>query len=218
MKISKFSWLGLGVSLAVMGLTACSSNEEATAQNTEQNSQAISTQSVAANTTAEQAAVEPTVEITEHNAAFNGRNVYLRGEMNDYGVQAPYQLRKFEDNKYCTLAPLRSDWSPYRFKFADSKWTKGTNFGYALPPAVIREGSARAQLNPNSRFEELRYEPEVDGIYRFCIEFDNDVPYATVTYIEEGQLTTMDEVIKRLIDGTFGQQHAANRQVQNTVM
>lgn len=212
-RISKLSWLGLGLSFAVMGLTACSSNEESTAQNKSNDSQVIAPQSakadMASNETVESA--EASTEVTEHNAIFNGRNVYLRGEMNDYGVQSPYQLRKFEDNKYCTLAPLRSDWSPYRFKFADAKWSKGTNFGYALPPAVIREGSAKAQLNPNSRFEELRYEPEHDGIYRFCIEFEDDVPYATVTYIEEGRLTTMDEVIKRLIDGTFGQQHAANR-------
>lgn len=208
----KLSWLGLGVSLAVLGLTACSSNEEAAEQS---KAQAVPKQEVTQETPKVEAVnkveqVEEHTEITEHNQVFQGRNVYLRGEMNDYGVQPAYQLRKVEEGKYCTLAPLRSDWSPYRFKFADAKWTKGTNFGYAIPPAILREGSALAQLNPNSRFEELRYEPEHDGIYRFCIEFQNDVPYGSVTFIEEGRLTTMDEVIQKLVTGTLGQQHASN--------
>lgn len=213
-KMLKLSWLGIGVSLAVLGLSACSSNDEAKQVTEEQKP----VQQVATTTEAkvetqpvvESKVKEEAVEITEHNAVFHGRNVYLRGEMNDYGVNSSYQLRKIEEGKYCTLAPLRADWSPYRFKFADAKWTKGTNFGFAVPPAVLREGSALAKLNPESRFEELRYEPEQDGIYRFCIEFQDDVPYVSVTFMEKGKLTTMDEVIERLVSGSLGSQHAAN--------
>lgn len=140
---------------------------------------------------------------TEHPEVFQGRDIYLRGEMNDYGVQSAYRLRKFDENRYCTVAPLRSDWSPYRFKFADEDWSKGTNFGYNSPPGVLREGAGPARLNGKSRFEELRYEPSVDGIYRFCIVIENKVPYATVTRLEDGKLTTMDEVIRREVAAQF---------------
>ena len=138
-----------------------------------------------------------------NNPLFMGRVIYLRGEMNDYGVQRPYRLREFAPNTYCTLAPLRSDWSPYRFKFADDKWTAGTNFGYAVPPAIMREGSSKVLLNPNSRFEEVRYEPLQDGIYRFCIEYEDTVPYVTVTHLIDGKLTSMDEVLKAEIEREF---------------
>lgn len=138
-----------------------------------------------------------------NNPLFMGRVIYLRGEMNDYGVQRPYRLREFAPNTYCTLAPLRSDWSPYRFKFADDKWTAGTNFGYAVPPAIMREGSGKVLLNPSSRFEEVRYEPLQDGIYRFCIVYEDTVPYVTVTHLIDGKLTSMDEVLKAEIEREF---------------
>lgn len=148
---------------------------------------------------------ESKITVNADNEAFGGRNVYLRGEMNDYGIQKPYQLRRFEKDRYCTLAALRADWSPYRFKFADEAWTKGSNFGFAEPPAIIREGSAAVLLNPYSRFEELRYEPAEDGIYRFCIQFEKGQPYAVVERLENGKLTTMDEIIRRESEALFGQ-------------
>lgn len=134
---------------------------------------------------------------------FKGRAIYLRGEMNDFGVQRAYRLRKFNDNQYCALAPLRSDWSPYKFKFADAKWSSGTNYGFASPPGVLRLGSSRALLNGKSRFEELRYEVPKDGIYRFCITVDNDLPYASVSLLEDGKLTTTEELIKAEIEREF---------------
>lgn len=183
--------LVLGIPLAVWTLSACSSSDDSLAE--------AEKADAAKSSLLEQAEAQAL-----HNVLFHGREIYLRGEMNDYGVQSPYRLRQFSEKRYCTLALLRSDWSPYRFKFADAHWTVGTNFGYAVPPAVMREGSARTKLNPNSRFEELRYEPSVDGIYRFCIEYDdNDVPYASVTYLENGKLHTMDELIKSEIERTF---------------
>lgn len=146
---------------------------------------------------------------------FMGREIFLRGEMNDYGVQRPYRLRRFEENTFCTLAALRSDWSPYRFKFADANWSNGTNFGYAVPPAVIRKGAARTMLNPNSRYEELRYELNEDGIYRFCLIYDNDIPYATVTRLENDKLTTMDELIKKEMEKEFAPPPAGSLSADN---
>ena len=48
----------------------------------------------------------------------NDKAIYLRGEMNDYEASETYRLRK-DGHGYCTLATLRSDWAPYKFKFAD---------------------------------------------------------------------------------------------------
>lgn len=229
LNIHKRSWLGLSLSLAaILGVTACSSNEDSSTQ--AQNKVAVTesapanqgTTASASTTTAttsltnstdiddQEVAAEVVVsqtEILDPDDVFLGRKVYLRGEMNDYGVQDAYELKEVEEDTYCTLAPLRADWSPYRFKFADKDWTAGTNFGFAVPPAVMREGSARVQLNPNSRFEEIRYEPAQDGIYRFCIEIEDKVPYASVNFMEESRLTTMKDVIKRGIDRMHAQHY-----------
>lgn len=201
-KVKQLS-LVLGLPLTMLALSACSSSSDETpAPASAQAQSAESYEETGLSTESAQLASKADADALD-NPLFMGRAIYLRGEMNDYSVQRPYRLRKFDDNIYCTIAPLRSDWSPYRFKFADAEWTKGTNFGYALPPAVIREGGGKAMLNPNSRFEELRYEPLQDGIYRFCIEYENEVPFATVTRLEDGKLTTMDEVIKQEIDREF---------------
>lgn len=171
----------LCIPAAILAVSACQSNNSTISQK-------------------DQEIVAQAEDNSFNNEHFQGRDVYLRGEMNDYSIQRSYRLRKFAEDKYCTLAPLRSDWSPYRFKFADALWTDGTNFGYAYPPAVIREGSAKMLLNPSSRFEELRYEPSTDGIYRFCIEYEDDKPFVTVTHLVEGKLTTMDEIIQAEIN------------------
>lgn len=178
----------LGLIPAAMLFTACSSQDDSSSLSKNKGYSELVTK-------AEEGALD--------NPLFRGRAIYLRGEMNDYGVQSAYRLRKFEEDTYCTVAPLRSDWAPYRFKFADAEWSNGTNFGYAEPPAVLRQGSGRARLNPASRFEELRYVPQEDGIYRFCVIYDGSVPYATVTLLEDGKLTTMDEVIKEEINRNF---------------
>ncbi|MDY2798385.1 MAG: hypothetical protein SOV16_04315 [Anaerobiospirillum succiniciproducens] len=178
----------LGIIPAAMLFTACSSQDDSSSLSKNKGYSELVTK-------AEEGALD--------NPLFRGRAIYLRGEMNDYGVQSAYRLRKFEEDTYCTVAPLRSDWAPYRFKFADAEWSNGTNFGYAEPPAVLRQGSGRARLNPTSRFEELRYVPQEDGIYRFCVIYDGSVPYATVTLLEDGKLTTMDEVIKEEINRNF---------------
>ena len=197
---TKNKWLSLGLATilatVVVGLSGCSSSSDDDSKGGE----AAQAEAQAVNVAQTNAEADPLAVDTPY---FKGRVIYLRGEMNDYGVQRPYRLREFEPNLFCTLAPLRSDWSPYRFKFADASWTEGTNFGYAVPPAIIREGSSPALLNPSSRFEELRYEPESDGIYRFCIVYDNDLPYATVARVEDGKLTTIEEVIREEINSQF---------------
>ncbi len=127
-----------------------------------------------------------------------GHNIYLRGEMNDYAVLSSYLLVQHGEDGYCTLAPLRADWSPYRFKFAAADWAAGSNFGFADPPGVLREGSAPVRLNPNSRFEELRYYPKHDGVYRFCISVDDDGQYwGSVTPARDDELSLIDEIFKR---------------------
>lgn len=201
----KKNLIWLGFVPAVLLAAACSSNSETEDTASAQQSKAsIETEKPEIVAKAEEGALD--------NPLFKGRAIYLRGEMNDYGVQSPYRLRKFADDTYCTVAPLRSDWAPYRFKFADASWSNGTNFGYAEPPAVLREGSGRARLNPQSRFEELRYIPQEDGIYRFCVIYDGSTPYATVTLLEDGKLTTMDEVIKNEINRTFAVEDTVNPQ------
>ena len=190
MKNLKIKACWLGIPFLAIALSACQSSDEVKDD-------------------PKAATVAPQTELSQVEAdaldhpIFKGKAIYLRGEMNDYGVQRAYRLRKISDNEYCALAPLRSDWSPYKFKFADASWTNGTNFGFAVPPGVLRAGSAKLLLNPKSRFEEIRYEADSDGIYRFCIMLDHDVPYVSVNQLEDGKLTTTEELIKAEIEREF---------------
>ena len=220
---NKKLWLALGLPWAVWALSACSSAEDETSA---ASNEEVAVAAAVAADEAEGAAVgqdEASTQLMAQadaqalgNPLFHGREIYLRGEMNDYGVQRPYRLRQFDENIYCTLAPLRSDWSPYRFKFADDAWSAGTNFGYAVPPAIIREGSGRVLLNPNSRFEEVRYEPKQDGIYRFCIEYEDTVPYVTVTHLEDGKLTSLEEMMRAEIEREFAVSASASTAASRT--
>lgn len=134
------------------------------------------------------------VNLTQNAMNIEGRGVYLRGEMNDYAILSSYRLTQASDNSYCTLAPLRADWAPYRFKFADPAWTEGSNFGFAQAPGILREGSSPVKLNPFSRFEELRYYPSADGVYRFCIEIEDGEYFASVSRADESELGLIDSI------------------------
>lgn len=135
--------------------------------------------------------------ITPGGLSINEKAIYLRGEMNDYEVSETYRLRKSKTNSsYCTLASLRSDWSPYKFKFADEAWSTGTNFGYLTPPGVFREGARAVELNPNSKFEEISFYPKADGVYRFCLIQKNDKFYVTVSKSSQKELPTMAQLFK----------------------
>lgn len=128
----------------------------------------------------------------------NGKDIYLRGEMNDYAAISSNRLIKRDEGMYCTLAALRSDWTPYRFKFADDNWSQGSNFGYAYPPGVMRAGSAPMKLNPNSQFEELRYFPKEDAVYQFCIIQDDDEYFATVEKASDKEVGFFNDFFRRL--------------------
>lgn len=134
------------------------------------------------------------ISLTEEGLDIEGRRIFLRGEMNDYAVMSAYQLNEQEEGTYCTLAPLRADWAPYRFKFADANWSAGSNFGYANPPGILREGSSEVELTPNSRFEELQYYPSRDGVFRFCIIEDGGRYFASVSRADPKSLSMMDSL------------------------
>ena len=128
----------------------------------------------------------------------DGKDIYLRGEMNDYAAISSNRLIKRDEGMYCTLAALRSDWTPYRFKFADDNWSQGSNFGYAYPPGVMRAGSAPMKLNPNSQFEELRYFPKEDAVYQFCIVQNGNEYFATVEKASDKEVGFFNDFFRRL--------------------
>ncbi len=136
------------------------------------------------------------VAVLENGMQVDGRDIYLRGEMNDYAVMSAYRLVETGDDQFCADAPLRSDWSPYRFKFADAAWSRGSNFGYAQPPGVLREGDNELKLNPDSRFEEVRYYPTRDGVYRFCLLKKSSGYFVQVTRRENGSLNLLGSLFE----------------------
>ena len=101
-----------------------------------------------------------------------GREIYLRGEITESNPWAPLPENKVvmvEKGVYKASAKgLKVDYAPYKFKFADSAWTPGTNFGYLTAPGVFEKDPV--ELNPNSKFEEVKFTPPVDGDYDFYLD------------------------------------------------
>ena len=67
------------------------------------------------------------------NSDFDGKSIYLRGEMNDWMATDESKVVKVADKLYMAKGTLKKEWAPYKFKFADSSWSCGSNFGYKSP-------------------------------------------------------------------------------------
>jgi len=138
----------------------------------------------------------PVASLVPGGFSINEKAVYLRGEMNDYEVSESYRLRKDDEDTYCTVATLRADWAPYKFKFADADWSDGSNFGYRNPPGILHEGSAPVELSANSKFEEISFYPKSDGVYRFCLIKDDNRFFASVQKTSHRSLLSMAQLMK----------------------
>ena len=112
-----------------------------------------------------------------------GKEIYLRGEIteeNPWAALPAYKLVMVEKGVYkATAKALKVDWAPYKYKFADSAWTPGTNFGYLNAPGVFEKDPV--ELNPNSKFEEVKFTPAKDGDYDFYLDVRGAKP---VTYVK----------------------------------
>lgn len=138
----------------------------------------------------------PVASLVPGGFSINEKAVYLRGEMNDYEVSESYRLRKDDEDTYCTVATLRADWAPYKFKFADADWTDGSNFGYRNPPGILHEGSTPVELSANSKFEEISFYPKSDGVYRFCLIKNDNHFFASVQKTSHRSLLSMAQLMK----------------------
>ncbi|WP_270694493.1 MULTISPECIES: hypothetical protein, partial [unclassified Aeromonas] len=98
----------------------------------------------ASNGGAEQAAVD--------NSDFGGKSIYLRGEMNDWMATDESKVVKVADKLYMAKGTLKKEWAPYKFKFADSGWSCGTNFGYKSPSWLITSCRSANNIMPITIF------------------------------------------------------------------
>lgn len=109
-----------------------------------------------------------------------GRELYLRGEMNGYEAKESYRLKKAGDG-WCATAALKAEKGSYKFKFGDNLWTSGSNFGFAKSPGEVKSAADKIELNRYSKFEDLKYIMEGgDGNYDFCLLQEADKFYVTV--------------------------------------
>ncbi len=117
-----------------------------------------------------------------------GKPIFLRGEISDpeWAPLPELLIKKVDDNKWKATAELKVDYAPYKFKFADSAWTPGTNMGYdsSSAPGVYEWGGEPIVLNPNSKFEEVKVTPPADGKYDFYLEKQGD---KLITYVKEAE-------------------------------
>lgn len=117
-----------------------------------------------------------------------GKPIYLRGEISDpmWNPMENLLIKPVNENVWKATAELKVDYAPYKYKFADASWTPGTNFGYASEsaPGTYTVGGEPIVLNPNSKFEEVKVTPEVDGMYDFYIEKQGD---KYITYVKPAE-------------------------------
>ncbi|WP_411993596.1 hypothetical protein [Agarivorans sp. DSG3-1] len=118
------------------------------------------------------------------------RDVYLRGVFTWWDAAPEYKLMPVEGKKNVWSAtssvdePLIADGQPYEWKFGDAAWQCGTNFGFLAGEAEIKIGDRR-QLNKCSAFDNFKFTPEVDGVYRFYLDWSEEIP---VTYVEKVEM------------------------------
>lgn len=115
------------------------------------------------------------------NSDFGGKSIYLRGEMNDWMATDASKVVKVADKLYMAKGALKKEWAPYKFKFADSGWSCGTNFGYKSPSdGVAVLGGEAVPVNPCSKYEDMKFSPDADGVYEFYLNMAGDTrPYTS---------------------------------------
>ncbi|MDO2948470.1 pullulanase [Aeromonas simiae] len=108
---------------------------------------------------------------------FDGKSVFLRGEMNDWQANDETKVTKVGDKLYMAKGTLKKEWAPYKFKFGDANWSCGTNFGYKSPSdGVASLDGEPVPVNPCSKFEDLKFSPDADGVYEFYLDLNGEQP------------------------------------------
>jgi len=99
-----------------------------------------------------------------------GKTMYLRGEMNGWNAKPENSLTQVETGLYRTVAELEGG-KRYKFKFADMSWSCGTNFGYSSGgDGVVSLDVEPTLLNDCSKYEDLKFTPELTGSYEFYLD------------------------------------------------
>ncbi len=118
------------------------------------------------------------------------RDVYLRGVFTWWDAAPEFKLQPVEGKENVWSAtspvdePLIADGQPYEWKFGDAAWQCGTNFGFLSGEADINIGERR-QSNKCSAFDNWKFTPEEDGVYRFFLDWSEEIP---VVYIEKEEM------------------------------
>ena len=119
-----------------------------------------------------------------------GKDVYLRGVFTWWDADPQFKLQPVEGKENVWSAtsavdePLIADGQPYEWKFGDAAWQCGTNFGFLSGEADIKLGERR-QSNKCSAFDNFKFTPEEDGVYRFFLDWTEELP---VVYIEKVEM------------------------------
>ena len=99
-----------------------------------------------------------------------GKTIFLRGEMNGWNAKPESALTQVETDLYRTVAELEGG-KRYKFKFADITWSCGTNFGYSSGSnGVVTLDGEPILLNDCSKYEDLKFTPEMTGSYEFYLD------------------------------------------------
>ncbi|WP_026959443.1 hypothetical protein [Aliagarivorans taiwanensis] len=118
------------------------------------------------------------------------RDVYLRGVFTWWDAEPQFKLQPVEgqENVWSATSPLDepliADGQPYEWKFGDAAWQCGTNIGFLAGEGDIALGERR-EANQCSAFDNFKFTPEEDGVYRFFLDWTGEIP---VVYIEKEEM------------------------------
>ncbi|WP_432455244.1 MULTISPECIES: hypothetical protein [unclassified Agarivorans] len=117
------------------------------------------------------------------------RDVHLRGVFSWWDATPENKLMPVEGKTNVWSAtspvdePLIADGQPYEWKFGDAAWQCGTNFGFLSGEAPIKVGERR-ELNKCAAFDNFKFTPEEDGVYRFYLDWSGEIPVAYIEKVE----------------------------------
>ncbi len=110
------------------------------------------------------------------SAAPVGKDLYLRGNMNNWKAPAEFKLAAVEGktDTWAVQADLKKG-KKYEFKLADKSWNCGTNFGRHSRNDKV-ELDKPIKLNKCASYDNLDFKPAADGTYIFTLDWSGEDP------------------------------------------
>ncbi len=96
--------------------------------------------------------------------------LYLRGIAPWIESQGGVELREGSKGVFSTEIELEADGRPYKFKFADKEWSRGTNCGYQESADRVVTLGKSVHADCDAQYRDFEFTPQENGLYLFTLD------------------------------------------------